>query len=490
MRAVRRVGASLERVIAACEISLVLPAVLLIGSCAGEEPAAHRGPVVLVTVEGLRADVVGVLGGDSGVTPNLDALAAESTWAGAAVSPSSWSVPAIGSLMTGLSPWQHGALYGERAVLRPELVTMAEALAKVGYATEAYRANYWTRREFGYAQGFGQFTPIRRAERARRELSGLGAGPTFVWLDLPEPSPPYLWQAESERQVRQLAGDSKLPDELPRRVESADLEPYFDPNRPLSAERRRQFWALYLMSVSTADRMLGELLETLRQSGAWNDTLLVVTSTHGTAFGEDGRVGAGGSLDRSLIEVPLIIKLPARSAPLRLAVGERPALHRLFSTVVEAVGGKPVPASLPSLFRHTTDGVLSELYRDNGKNHFSWVRGDRQLVWSVRFAPDEPRFFDARLVLQGLRSPQILKESAAAIFGRLDASFRRRHPLYGSGEQPELDLFEWTAHGRLPLDEPRLRSELALELEAAWCRRAGELTPPAVSCPVLGAWRR
>jgi arylsulfatase A-like enzyme len=397
--------------------------------------------------------------------------------------------------MTGLSPWEHGALYGERATLRPELQTLAEALRERGYATTAYRSNYWTRRELGYAQGFDVFVPLRRAYRAQRELAGLRGGRTFVWIDLPAPSAPYVRDEEDERRVREALGAGHLPATLPRRLTPADLAMHFDPASGLTEERRRELWALYLMSVSSADRLLGVFFEALRQSGQWDDTLLVVTSTHGTVFGEYGRVGAGGSLGRRLIEVPLVLKLPLRSPQsLRTIPSERPALHRVFSTLVEAAGGKPVPAALPSLWREAAPGVLSELYRDNGRNHFSWLRGRRQLLWSVRFAPDEPEFLAAGMVLQGLRPSESLDDPVDEILARLDAALERRHPLYGSGEGPVLQLVEWTTEGTERSaggDASEELQELAAELESSWCSRAtGDLSLPATPCPVRDASRR
>ncbi len=76
-------------------LAVAIIAAALWTGCA-EAPPVHRGPIVLITIDALRADLVG-----TGLLPNLDALAAEADWAGAAITTSSWTVPSMASLFTG-----------------------------------------------------------------------------------------------------------------------------------------------------------------------------------------------------------------------------------------------------------------------------------------------------------------------------------------------------------------------------------------------------
>ena len=55
-------------------VSCSLTALLLVLGCARAEPKRYN--VLLITLDTLRADHVGVYGSRSGATPNLDALAA------------------------------------------------------------------------------------------------------------------------------------------------------------------------------------------------------------------------------------------------------------------------------------------------------------------------------------------------------------------------------------------------------------------------------
>ena len=84
---------------AGIHLSLALGATALWTGCAAEAPPVHRGPIVLITIDALRADLVG-----TGLLPNLDRLAVEADWAGTAITTSSWTVPSMASLFTGQQP--------------------------------------------------------------------------------------------------------------------------------------------------------------------------------------------------------------------------------------------------------------------------------------------------------------------------------------------------------------------------------------------------
>lgn len=448
------------------------------GSCAAPPPP-HRGPVVLITIDALRADMVSALGGPPGLTPHLDRLAAEADWAERAVAASSWTVPSMASLFTGLQPWRHGNWHAERPRLADELVTLPEALHGAGYRTAAFRSNTWLQPQFGYAQGFDLFHALGRGRRAEAKLESLTGEPDFVWVHVLPPHAPYQrWAHLLDR----LPSDA--PAELPERVRAADLEPFFDPAREPSAEQLARFQALYQLNVAHADEIVGLLLEALRRSGRWDDSLIVVTADHGEEFAENAQIAHGGSLHRVLVEVPLVIKLPRASAR-KLAPRPAVANHRLFATVLElcgldprAIGGDAV---LPSLFERDDPPALSELYNGNGTNSFSLVEGGRQILVTSRFAPPEPGFFAARR--QSLGLPEgLVDEEPAALFARLRAAFLVALPLRGAGNAPaQAEQVAWHDPVAAPTEAPP--EALFERVAAEWRRWNGEEAPPAARAP-------
>src|SRR5205085_186964 len=106
-------------------------------------------------------------------------LAREATWAGRAVSPSSWTVPSMASIFTGFQPWRVRSTSPDSAVLDDRFVTLPESLKQAGYRTAAFRSNHWLEARFGYAQGFDSFGYLREGGRAEHYLSELKGGPDF-----------------------------------------------------------------------------------------------------------------------------------------------------------------------------------------------------------------------------------------------------------------------------------------------------------------------
>jgi arylsulfatase A-like enzyme len=441
-------------------------------------PAAAPGPIVLITFDSLRADVVGGLGGDPRLTPNLAALAREADWAGTAVAASSWGGPAMASLLTGLQPWQHQAILDRPARLAPDLLTLPRALKGLGYQTAGFTSGAWYTPENGYARGFESFEDVAKGEEAGERLAALAGGRQFVWIHLPEPQAPYLRRAWL---LPRLDGgkDEREAPYLPRSIEPLQVETYYDPAARLPPADRRVFWELYRLNVAWADERLGRLLEALRTSGQWSRTLLVVTANHGEGFGEHGQLGHGGNLGRELLEVPLLVKLPAGSPRLAVGRGSRVAATRLWATLVEAAGGSAPPAAAPSLFRRAAPEVLSELYGGNGTNQISLLQGDLQVLWEATFAPPDPAYYRARFQFLADAPESASIEPPRLPFPRLAAAFAATPPL-GDGAAPRLWLERWEAGGgSRPVPDGGRTAALARRLAELWRLHAGEVRTPA-----------
>jgi len=434
----------------------------------------HKGPIVLITIDALRADTVAAFGGPPKVMPALSGLAKEATWAGRAVSPSSWTVPSMASIFTGFQPWRARSWSSERAVLDSRFVTLPEALKAAGYSTAGFRSNHWLEAEFGYSQGFDVFRYLREGKRAERYLAGLKGGPEFVWVHILPPHAPYV---RRDPLINRL---DEVPPDLPRQVRPLDLEPYYDPAVKLPADQERIFRAMYRLNAAYADQMLSRLVASLKHSGQWNKTLLVVTSDHGEEFGENGQIAHGGNLGHVLVDVPLVIKLPLGfQRKLAMPAAGPVANVRVAATLIEAAGGKPEAGMAPSFFQPFDKGALSELYMGNGVNRFSLVDGDLQLLWESRFAPPERDYYRARLAGIGGTPQPPLTEPVQAVFGRLEKQFATALPLTGQrGVPPQLTLVRWTAAGSEPVNDPGLIDRMARQLKAAWMAANGAEAPP------------
>jgi arylsulfatase A-like enzyme len=140
------------------------------GSCAkGAEP---RQNVVVIVVDTLRADRLGMYGCPRVTAPFLDELAQKSLVFENAWSPSSWTLPAAVSTITSVHPFQHGVTDFDGLELAPdeepipvncipdEVETLAETLGRAGYRTYGVVSNILVGAEVGFDRGFDRYVKL------------------------------------------------------------------------------------------------------------------------------------------------------------------------------------------------------------------------------------------------------------------------------------------------------------------------------------------
>lgn len=423
------------------------------------------GPIVVLVLGSLRADLVGALGGEPRWTPSIDELAREADWVGRAVAASSSPIPALGTLLTGVEPWQHQALHHRISHLRPELPTLAEALAGLGYETRAFVPSERSFEKFRFSRGFDRIEESLLEPRATSPVEQALArveGRQFLWVQLDEVAFPL----EDRRQnLPRLAGRPAAPPSL----EMARLMPYADPAKPLPESLRGSLVELLHHETAWADRLVGRLLRSLRTAPGWSEATVVLTAVHGMEIDEHGQTLFAQNLGRESIEVPLSIQLPAGAgqAAAELDAGRPVAAGRLWATLVELAGGRPAPVHLPSLWHRSSAPISSALYAHGGANYFSWLRpgtgGAVQLLWRSPYMEEDGRFFRAQAIEAGARQ---LRDgtSPKRVFARTDRAFLNQPPFEGLG-RGEAKVERWTrGRGTEVVDDPELRARMLDEL--------------------------
>jgi arylsulfatase A-like enzyme len=278
--------------------------------------------VLLIVIDTLRADRLGVYGNRRGLSPFLDELAARGVVFANAFSPSSWTVPAIASLFISHYPSQHKVTTFDSKI--PDAAhTLAEELASHGYSSAGFSANFRLTEELGYAQGFenwqtymgSKVTGVKvRGSRLRAEslgwLDGLSssqaAKPQFLYLQYMEPHSPYQpSQPHRERFIRPVDG----VDEVEANAKVGRLN-----FAAVSWREIRLLRSLYDGEVASVDAELRVLFEELERRGFLDRAIVIVTSDHGEEFKEHGRTAHGHALYDESIRVPLIILAPGYEA--------------------------------------------------------------------------------------------------------------------------------------------------------------------------------
>jgi arylsulfatase len=313
-------------------------------ACRAIERAEDAGGwnVVLVVAGGLRRDRVGAYGGPAR-TPAFDAFAARELLFERARSQAPWSKPSVATLFTSLHPSQHGvashpfpqqsfahqtfsAPVGRADVLAPELATLAELLRGAGWRTAAFVANPWLDRRFGFDQGFEHYDDSAArwgqpggeiARAALRWLARLGPDERFfLYVHTVDSQRPYglLDWNEVLARADELAAD---PRPLPPGARAVFQSLRFAQHYARPGALRPSLALLemaYDSGVESFDAALGELLDGLRASPAWERSAVLVTSDHGEPLFEHGHANRGAGLFESELAIPLAARLPGTSA--------------------------------------------------------------------------------------------------------------------------------------------------------------------------------
>src|SRR5438094_2396193 len=164
--------------------------------------------VLLIPIDTLRADALGVYGGPA-ATPALDRLAREGVRFDFAHAHAVLTLPSHASILTGRYPFQHGIRENSGYRLATGSDTLATRLKHAGYATAAFVAAFPVHSRFGLNAGFDVYDdrfgetraptefvmPERPASEvvplARKWIADHPSARWFVWVHLFDPHAPY-----------------------------------------------------------------------------------------------------------------------------------------------------------------------------------------------------------------------------------------------------------------------------------------------------------
>lgn len=424
--------------------------------------------IVLLIVDSLRACSLGSHqrhgcrgSGSAGLrTPFLDRLEREAISFRRAYATECWTLPTHMSLFTGRLPSEHGAHFQHMAY-GEEAPTIAERLAAAGHHTEVVTRNFVFDGTIpGVTRGFQQWS------RPLADLSG--ADPMALFLALAKPRVRRHIQAtgffhprhaEQRAFVRTFA-QSLLPADERALARVLDVmeqqrrvrQPYFiccnlyDVHAPYAPARdsllrpwtslrgvaenlafplhqsklgqhaylrdgfRLSAWAQrvlrerYHRAIELMDAKLAGFHAAARAGGLLDDTLLIVTSDHGEAFGEHGLYLHDASVYDTHLHVPLWVQHPALPAA---RIDDVVSMRALFSVMLAAAGQHPVeqtilepdyrarhPIAMAEHFFYPHRPDMALRYRQNllavvvGEDKFV-ARGDGIVRYDLARDPDE-----------------------------------------------------------------------------------------------------
>ncbi len=259
--------------------------------------------VVLISVDCLRADHVGVYGYPRSTTPNIDRLSKDGVVFKNAMSVSSWTLPVHMSMLTGLMPSQHGLTRYHR--LRPTVPYLPQVLTNEGYETLGVVSGAYLSTTFGYHEGFREYRYLndrssQEVVEASLDLIRRSSGrPVFLFLHLFDAHWPYL----APQGYRDRFGE-RLPDI------SNSMRKVLERLPPTGPEEVQGLKNLYDGEIAYIDEALGGLFEGLEALGLYENSIIIVTADHGEGFYEHEDWQHANLLYDEVLHVPLIVKWP------------------------------------------------------------------------------------------------------------------------------------------------------------------------------------
>jgi len=329
--------------------------------------APLSGPIIIVSIDTLRADHLPAYGYRKIRTPAIDELAANGVVFERAYSHATQTLPAHIALLAGRLPFETGVRDDAGTVAKPAERLLPELLRDRGYSTAAVVSASLLRKQTGINQGFDFFDdemPANPEEPSAEIGQRDGTESEQIaehWLDTAGTSRAFLFLHLNE------------------------------PHKPYAPPERFSQYSPYDGEIAYADEIVGRLIHYLKTHQLYDRSTIVLLSDHGEGLGDHGEQEHGLFVYDEAIHVPLIIKQESNVGAGR-RVGDLVQHVDMVPTILDLVKA-PVPGSLRGqslkpLLEGT--GHLRErpIYSEAlyGRYHFGWsgltsiIDGHRQYI--------------------------------------------------------------------------------------------------------------
>ena len=403
-------------------------------------PAVLQAPagapnILLVTIDTLRGDSIGLDGNPIVKTPNLDRLGEGGTWFTNAICQQPNTNASHTSIFTGVFPFIHGVRQHMIDLLSPAVSTLAEMLDLRGYETAGFYS--WVSLEPGFSglRGFDTYedlsvhlVPIMRDPRFQDlivtyrllgkylflpnliengfltsaqdsveddtvgkanittdaalrwlDANAKSSKPFFLWLHYYdphypyEPPPPFDTMYDPEY-TGSVDGSMKTVHYI-----------YANSTGDLTDADVNHIHALYNGAISFADQQLGRVLDELDSLGVASNTITLVTADHGESLGTLGRWFHGPRTNYTDIHVPLMIRYPA-AIPAKKSINSVVESIDILPTILDLlkiprppiVQGKSL---MPLINGQTTQVHPGGVAMLDTFNEISYVTPESHLMW-------------------------------------------------------------------------------------------------------------
>ncbi|MCP5053839.1 MAG: sulfatase, partial [bacterium] len=276
----------------------LLIVMILFSSCGGKSKIVDKPNILLITVDTLRRDHLGVYGYPRETSPFMDKLAKEGVMFKHVVTPQPQTLGSHASILTSLHPLTHGLIFNSLR-LNQKVRTLAEELKENGYYTVGTVSTVILSRKRHFSQGFDSFSDQwekdpehkfegnsqRTGQSVNRSLfrqineyrSHHSDKPLFIWVHYYDPHRPYIGRDHITFQNK-LPGDKETNENILK----------------------------YDQEIHYTDKAVEELYRFLETKDIARRLVTCITSDHGEEFGEHGAMGGHNDFYAETTHVPLI----------------------------------------------------------------------------------------------------------------------------------------------------------------------------------------
>ena len=363
-----------------------------------------QSKIILISIDTLRADHLGCYGYYRRTSPNIDDIVKDSVIFKHAFAPISYTAPSFASLFTSKYPSYHHIEFTNGRYDFPESIEpmLQQILKGSGMQTAAFVSTpILNAKRTKFDLGFDTYddeADTRRTEKVNAFLYRRGeetAKLAMQWLEKNHKDDLFLWI-----HLMDVHGPYSPPDDYSEMFVNDDywntspvflnitpayndtykdiVPDNFVPGIPgyqllkkqcdkggkvISYEKNLDYYiSRYDASIKYVDDQIGRITEKLKALGIYDDTMIIIHSDHGEAFGENGLYcdhGATVTLDQ--IHVPLIMKLPGGQD----------------KTVTEPVSLLDVTPSVLDYYGHSL-----QKYGFHGESFLSEQKNEKRIIFS------------------------------------------------------------------------------------------------------------
>ena len=284
--------------------------------------------VLIILHDALRADHLSVYGYSRDTSPNITAFAKDALVIDNVISQSSWTAPSVASLFTSFYPSVHGIqdYFGKdrnqkATKLNRKFNTIAETFRNEGFQTACFSTNSWVSSSLQFNQGFDTFELLKKREniykatgnelnkKALNWLDNNSEEPFFLYLHYVDTHHPYLppepYQAKFKSKEKKILDSPRM-----KAVFKHFHDHWYKKMFKTTNHDVNRYIDLYDGSINFIDDKFAELMKKLDSLNLTDNTIIIITSDHGEAFGEHENLTHQMTLYNEEIKVPLIIKFP------------------------------------------------------------------------------------------------------------------------------------------------------------------------------------